>query len=123
MKNLSIKTYVEKLMNESNLPPGAENDPRAPYNQEDNAQVEKYTINYDGQYFDVLLDNGNTFQTNFIDILERYWRQNKNSFEQHHQMFGDDDATTDVNIIKYLRDNKVDFEPYLWDEAESLGLV
>lgn len=101
--------------NASNIPMGAENDPSAPWNQSDNPEIESYRIVYDQEKFEVTLTNGRSAEVDFIDFLNRYWDLNKGSFEQHHQLFGEDEANTDKNIIKYLRDQKYDFAEDLYE--------
>jgi len=103
-------------------PPGAEFDPRAPWNEKDTPHLLPYKINYETNQFECELSNGQTFVVDFIDVLEGYWKSHPNSYQQHEAMFGENDQTMDAETIKYLRDNGEDFEDILMDIASTRDL-
>ena len=120
-----IRKIIKNELNRINLmewesgyyPPGAESDPNAPWNQGTDPEITKVVINYDTQKFAVNFDNGNSFEIDFIDFLDDYWKSHKGSYEQHEAMFGADEDTMDVNVVKYLKDQGVKFSDYLADVA------
>lgn len=86
-------------------PPGAEHDSSAPWNEEPSPEIE-FTADYDNQKFYVTVDNGNSYEVDFIDVLDRYWKnhEKEQAFEKHNAMFPDDEQI-DVKLIQMLLAN------------------
>ncbi len=115
-----IRNIIRKELNKINLmewesgyyPPGAENDPRAPWNDKSEPELEseiEYAIDYDTQKFQVTVDNGNFYEVDFIDFIELYWKKNPGTFEKHEALYGGDDTTADVKIVQSLKDEGYNF--------------
>lgn len=103
----SLLTSLEMLNESSNLPSGAENDPRAPYNQGDDPEISSLRVDYNNQQFHVEF-GGREISVDFIDVLELYWKKYPNSFEQQHAKFPEDE-NIDRNIVQDLVAQNFDF--------------
>ena len=99
----TIKKYLNEMLESGNYPPGAEHDPRAPYNdRSEDISVTKYQYVPKASKFIVSLSNGHEFEVNDIEALEVYWKKHPGSYEEQERMFGDDDLTSDANYLEYL---------------------
>jgi len=119
-----IDLKPNKMVTESEsgfYPPGSEFDSKAPWNEKDSPDVDKYTLDDTTQKFNVTLKNGNTFEIPYIDVLEKYWKNHPGSFEQHSSEFEGMDDKTDIAIIRKLESENFDFSNYLYEIAESSG--
>lgn len=123
--NIAIKNLIRKKLEnllESNVPPGAESDPRAPWKQEPNPTI-TYTPDYAEDKFYVKVDNGNVYDVDFIDVLEMYWQAHPFSYKEHEEMFPERDETVDRRIIQMLANKGYDFTDYLYDIGERRDLL
>lgn len=119
---INLKEARMVFEDESNYPPGAEFDPNAPYNQPEDPEIKKYTINYTDQKFEVELMSGQSFELDFIDVLEDYWKKTPGSFERNNQEFGHLDTEMDSAVIKKLREENYDFSDSIMSIAETKNL-
>lgn len=127
--NINIRKLIKeeilrfyKIINENddNLPPGANYDPRAPWNDDD-LSIASAAPDYKNQIFNVIISNGEKFQLDFIDVLEMYWAKNPNSYEQQMDIFPDRDETVDAKIIQYLieKGEKNILDRYIFEIGQS----
>lgn len=119
---INLKEARMVFEDESNYPPGAEFDQNAPYNQPEDPEIKKYTINYGTQKFEVELMSGQNFELDFIDVLEDYWKKTPGSFERNNQEFGQLDIGMDAAVIKKLREENYDFSDSIMSIAETKNL-
>ncbi len=103
------------------LPFGAANDPNAPWNERESAELRKYIFDDEAQKFYIYLTNDSEHPIDYIDFLEDYWKDNPGKFEEHNQKFGDLDDKMDVAIINNLKQEKFDFSDYLESIARDNG--
>lgn len=123
--NIAIKNLIRKKLKnllESNVPAGADSDPSAPWNEPLNPEI-TYTTDYVKDKFYVNVDNGNTYDVDFLDVLEMYWKAHPFSYEEHEEMFPERDETVDRRIIQMLTNKGYDFTDYLYDIGERRDLL
>lgn len=113
-----------KVINESdsgNYPPGAANDPNAPYNRAPEPEVSHYDVDYANQKFLVSTTNRKYFEVDFVDALEPYWRKNPGSYRNYEQQFGED---MDMRVVEILqKQNPNYFKDYLADIGNNRNLI
>ncbi len=105
-----IRNIIRKELNKIYLmewesghyPLGAENDSDAPWNQGPEPEIE-FEADYDTHKFSITVDNGNSYEVDFIDVLDKYWKKHENEqmYQKHAAMFPEDE-NMEVNIIQML---------------------
>jgi len=102
-------------------PAGAEFDSRAPWNEKSSdSEISSYTLNDETQQVQVELSNGNTVEIDYIDVLEKYWKDNPGTFEANEKEFGHLEDQMDIALIKKIEsEDRNKFENYLYQIAEQ----
>ncbi len=107
----------------SNVPMGAEDDPRAPWNEKPSAEIKKIIYDDNNQRFILYLTNGSEKEVDYVDVLEKYWRDNPGEFENDYSAFIDEPLpdTANINSLKQKGYTDNHFVSYLESIAKDNG--
>ncbi len=107
----------------NNLPPNTANDPNAPWNEKPSAEIKRFMYDDNNQKFIIYLTNGLEKEIDYVDVLEKYWKDNPGEFEKDYSAFIDEPLpdTANINSIKQKGYTDKHFESYLKSIASENG--